>query len=209
MQPSVTLVNRLLTQAKGGSTSAVEELFSAYGDYLRSLATQRLGCRLGGRVSPSDLVQETLLAAWKEFSSFRGDDAPQFSVWLRTILLRKISAAVTVHLNTSKRNLHRERHAFRLGGSSVAPVAEGLQGREETPSKIVSVGEDSRLVQKLITRLPEEYRMVVQWRNFDGIQFREIASRLGKTSGATRLVWLRAIRLLREMYELEEDHESE
>lgn len=208
MQPPVTLVNRLLAQAKGGSASAIEELFSAYGDYLRVLASQRLGCKLGGRVSPSDLVQETLLAAWKDFSSFRGEDAPQLSVWLRTILLRKISAAVALHLNTSKRDIQRERHAFSFVGSSVAPAAEGLQGREDTPSKIVSVDEDARRIQQLLTNLPKEYRLVVQWRNFEGIQFNEIASRLGKTSGATRLVWLRAIRMLREMYEHEDDHED-
>lgn len=208
MQPSITLVNRLLAQAKDGSTSAIEELFAAYGDYLRSLASQRLGCKLGGRVSPSDLVQETLLAAWKDFSSFRGEDAPQFSVWLRTILLRKISAAVALHLNTSKRDLQRERHAVNLIGSSVVHVTDGLQGREQTPSKIVSVGEDTRLIQLLLTKLPDEYRMVVQWRHIEGIQFNEIAARLGKTSGATRLVWLRAVRMLREMYEIEDDHES-
>lgn len=209
MQPPVTLVNRLLAQAKDGSTSAIEELFAAYGDYLRSLASQRLGCRLGGRVSPSDLVQETLLAAWKDFSSFRREDAPQFSVWLRTILLRKISAAAALHLNTSKRDMQRERHVVSLVGSSVVHVTEGLQGREETPSKIVSAGEDTRRIQQLLTRLPEVYRMVVQWRNLEGIQFNEIASRLGKTSGASRLVWLRAIRMLREMYEHEGEHENQ
>ncbi len=119
MQPSATLINQLLHQAKGGSSTAVEELLAAYGDYLRNLATHRLGAKLGGRVSPSDLVQETLLAAWRDFESFRGADAPQFSVWLRTILLRKISAAVAVHLKTSKRDLSREFTSLPAVGSSV------------------------------------------------------------------------------------------
>jgi RNA polymerase sigma-70 factor, ECF subfamily len=203
MQPSITLVNRLLDQARQGSNTAVEELLTAYTDYLRSLAMHRLGSKLGGRVSPSDLVQETMLAAWRDFASFRGVDAPQFSVWLRTILLRKISAAVAVHLKASKRDLERECHASILVGSSVMEVTKGLRGREETPSTIVSVGEDTLLIQQLLLNLPEEYRQVIQWRNFDGIQFNEIATRLGKTSGAARLVWLRAIRMLREMVESE------
>lgn len=202
MQPSVAVVNRLLAQAKDGSTSAIEELFAAYGEYLRGLAIHRLGYKLGGRVSPSDLVQETLLAAWKDFPAFRGNDAPQFAVWLRTILLRKISAAVASHLKTSKRSMQRERQTMNLIGSSVR-ATDGLQGREETPSKIAAVGEDSRMIQQLVARLPEEYRLVVQWRNLEGIQFNEIAQRLGKTSGATRLLWLRAIRMLREMHESE------
>jgi RNA polymerase sigma-70 factor (ECF subfamily) len=203
IQPSASLVNQLLAQARDGSTSAIEELLAAYGDYLRNLASQRLGSKLGGRVSPSDLVQETFLAAWRDFSSFRGADAPQFSVWLRTILLRKISAAVALHVNTSKRDLQREQHASTLVGSSILEITKTLPSKEETPSKIVSSGEDTLLIQRLLTSLPDEYRLVIQWRNLDGIQFNEIASRLGKTSGATRLVWLRAIRMLREMYESE------
>ena len=205
MQPPVTLVNQLLTQAREGSGTAIEELLAAYGEYLRNLASQRLGCKLGGRVSPSDLVQETLLAAWRDFSSFRGVDAPQFSVWLRTILLRKISAAVALHLKSSKRDIAREHQSPVVVGSSIMEVTKGLRGREETPSKIVSIGEDTQLINRLLENLPEEYRQVIQWRNLEGIQFNEIATRLGKTSGATRLVWLRAIRMLQEMHESEVD----
>ncbi len=186
-----------------GSSAAIEELLAVYGDYLRDLASQRLGSKLGGRVSPSDLVQETLLAAWRDFSSFRGMDAPQFSVWLRTILLRKISAAVALHLKSSKRGVQREHQASVKVGSSVVEVTKGLRGREETPSKIVSICEDRQLIERLLENLPEEYRQVIQWRNIEGIQFNEIAARLGKSSGATRLVWLRAIRMLREMHESE------
>ena len=69
MQPSSIVVNQLLTNARAGSSSAVEELLAAYGDYLRILAGQRLGGTLAGRLSPSDLVQETLLAAWKDFDT--------------------------------------------------------------------------------------------------------------------------------------------
>lgn len=203
MQPSINLVNQLLLQARMGSRTAVEELLKAYGEYLRSLARQRLGSKLGGRVSPSDLVQETLLAAWRDFATFRGEDAPQFSMWIRTILLRKVSAAVALHLKTSKRDVEREQHASALVGSSVMEVTKGLCGREETPSKIVSIDEDTQLIQRLMRNLPEEYRQVIQWRNLDGIRFNDIAKRLGKTSGATRLVWLRAIRMLREMHESE------
>lgn len=203
MQPSVALVNQLLSQARDGSGCAVEELLAAYRDYLRNLASQRLGARLGGRVSPSDLVQETLLAAWKDFGSFRGGDAVQFSVWLRTILLRKVSAAVAAHAKTSKRDIGREFSVLPRTGSSVLEVTKGLAGREETPSTIVSVGEEAIVIQGLMAKLPEDYRLVIQWRHLEGIQFNEIAERLGKTSGATRLLWLRAIRMLRELHESE------
>lgn len=201
MQPSANLINQLLSQARGGSTVAVEELLSTYRDYLRRLASQRLGGKLGGRVSPSDLVQEALLAAWKDFESFRGADATQFSMWMRKILLRKISAAVAVHMKASKRNVARECAQSPHTGSSILGGVVGLVAREQTPSKIVSVGEDAVLIQNYLAQLPEDYRLVIQWRNFEGVQFNDIAQRLGRTSGATRLLWLRAIRMLREIHE--------
>ena len=203
MQPSVIRVNQLLSLAREGSGSAIEELFSVYREYLRSMASQRLGCNLAGRVSASDLVQETLLAAWKDFDSFRGADALQFSVWLRTILLRKVSAAVASHLKTSKRDVGRECSVSPGVDSSPLDITKGLAGREETPSKIVSVAEEAISIQQLLTKLPEDYRLVIQWRQLEGVQFNEIAKRLNKTSGATRLLWLRAIRMLREIHETE------
>ena len=179
----------------------MEELLSAYREYLRFLASQRLGCKLGGRVSPSDLVQETLLAAWKDFESFRGVDATQFSMWIRKILLRKVSAAVAVHVKASKRKVARECIQTPFAASSTFDAGANLIAREQTPSKIVSIGEDALLIQDYLNQIPEEYRLVIQWRNFEGIRFNEIAERLGKTSVATRLLWLRAIRMLREIHE--------
>jgi RNA polymerase sigma-70 factor, ECF subfamily len=116
---------------------------------------------------------------------------------------RRCTPILALHVNTSKRDLQREQHASTLVGSSILEITKTLPSKEETPSKIVSSGEDTLLIQRLLTNLPDEYRLVIQWRNLDGIQFNEIASRLGKTSGATRLVWLRAIRMLREMYQSE------
>ncbi len=109
-----------------------------------------------------------MLAAWRDFSSFRGEDAPQFSVWLRTILLRKISAAVASHLKSAKRDAQREQCISTAGGSSVVEVTKGLPGREDTPSRIVSIGEETQLIRRLLEKLPEEYALVIRWRNIEG-----------------------------------------
>lgn len=198
MQPTKELVNQLLVEARGGSQTAIGELMAYYGDYLGSVARQQLGAKLCGRVSPSDLVQETLLAAWKDFASFQGTEAPQFSAWLRTILGRKISSAVALHMGTSKRDISRESGA--AVGNMIVEVNKSLHSREKAPGDVVSLEEDALIIQRLLASLPEEYRQVVQWRNLDNIQFKEIANRIGKSAGATRLVWLRAMRMLKEMH---------
>ncbi len=197
MQPPAELVNQLLTEAREGSQAAVAELLEGYWDYLQGIAHRQLGSKLCGRVSSSDLVQETLLAAWKGFGSFQGTEDHQFSAWLRTILNRKISSEVAVHMGTAKRDISRESDA--TVGSLTEEVSKSLQSREKDPGEIVLLEEDALIIQRFLANLPEEYRKVIQWRNIDSIRFKEIANRIGKTSGATRLVWLRAMQMLKEM----------
>ncbi|MBU6174565.1 MAG: RNA polymerase subunit sigma, partial [Planctomycetes bacterium] len=49
-----------------------------------------------------------------------------------------------------------------------------------------------------IARLPDEYREVIILRHIHGLAFNDIGLRLNKTSGAVRMIWMRAIEKLRE-----------
>ena len=69
---------RLLTAAKAGSGECVSELLKLYCHHLRILAETQLDGRLRARVSPSDVVQETLLEAPCGFAQFRGQSEEEF-----------------------------------------------------------------------------------------------------------------------------------
>ena len=47
--------------------------------------------------------------------------------------------------------------------------------------------------------LKDLYRDVIVLRNLQGLPFDQVARRLDRTSGATRMLWLRAIKQLREL----------
>ena len=59
------------------------------------------------------------------------------------------------------------------------------------------------LADRLAT-LPEDYRQVLLLRNLKGLSFDEVASELGRSASAARMLWLRAIDKLRATYTVED-----
>jgi RNA polymerase sigma-70 factor (ECF subfamily) len=53
-------------------------------------------------------------------------------------------------------------------------------------------------------QLPAAYQEVVRLRNFEGLAFDEVAQRMGRTPGAVRVLWVRALDRLRTLLK-EED----
>lgn len=195
----------LFEGARAGSPEALGELLESYRNYLRLLAASQLRGRLSRRVSPSDVVQETMLAAHRDFEAFRGETPIQFSAWLRSILSHNLLNAIDRHL-CIKRDARREvsfDSIDRRLDSSGAAMQTLLVAGDPSPSARLSRQEDSRRVADLVAQLPQDYREVILLRNFNGYRFDRVAAQMNRSPVAARLLWLRAIRRLRELYERE------
>jgi RNA polymerase sigma-70 factor (ECF subfamily) len=60
-----------------------------------------------------------------------------------------------------------------------------------------------------IAALPLDYKQVIVLRHLDGLEFSAIADRMNKSSGACRMLWLRAIeRLKSDLLAFSEDGET-
>jgi RNA polymerase sigma-70 factor (ECF subfamily) len=55
-----------------------------------------------------------------------------------------------------------------------------------------------------MAQLPDDYRDVLVLRNLQGLPFEDVARRIDRSVGATRMLWLRAIEKLRTLYRDEE-----
>ena len=54
----------------------------------------------------------------------------------------------------------------------------------------------------VLARLPDDYREVIVLRNLEGLSHEEAARRMGRSVGAVRMLWVRALaRLRRELKE--------
>jgi len=67
-----TTPEALLAAAQAGTNGCLTQLLQLYSNYLRLLAGAQLDNRLRARVSPSDVVQETMFEAHRDFAQFAG-----------------------------------------------------------------------------------------------------------------------------------------
>lgn len=191
-------------RAKAGANDAIGDLLEPYRNYLRLLAASQLGRTVGRRVSPSDIVQDTMLAAHRDLGDFHGGSPAEFTGWLRKILARCMLKAIERNLKAEKRDVRREVSMEALcqaWDSGQGRVATFLDPTQATPSQIVSRGEEAVRVADLVSRLPADYQQVIALRNFGELQFDEVGAVMQRSPQAVRMLWLRAIHRLRQLYE--------
>jgi RNA polymerase sigma-70 factor (ECF subfamily) len=202
-------VNELINRARGGSGSSIGVLLQLYRNYLTVLATTQIERRLRARLSPSDVVQETMLRAHKNFGQFRGASEPELVGWLRQILVNNLAKFVEQHVLAARRDVRREVSIERLGAAlerSTIQLAALLPAESKSPSMAVQQREEAVVLADRLSQLPEDYREVLLLRNLQGMPFEEVAQQMERSVGAVRMLWLRAIERLRVIYQMEESH---
>jgi RNA polymerase sigma-70 factor (ECF subfamily) len=194
----------LLAQARGGSRESIGQLLQLYRNYLVVLATTQFDQRLRRRLSPSDLVQETLLAAHRDFGQFQGRTERQFLAWLRQILINSLHRAIETHLKTKMRDMRCEISIDQITASldrSTARLAELLVDPAPSPGAPMRQRENAVAFANQLTALRPQYRDVIIMRNLQGMSFEDIARQMQRNPGAVRMQWLRAVDKLREAAE--------
>jgi RNA polymerase sigma-70 factor (ECF subfamily) len=190
----------LLERARSGDTEAFGQLLTQYHNYMRLMARVLGGRALKLRVDSSDLVQEAFLEAHRDFVQFAGSTEAELLAWLRRILARNL--ADTARYQTAGLRDHRRQHSLEalLDQSSLA-VQEALAATGTTASAVAARRERAVLLADALESLPEDYRDVVILRNLEGLKFSDVATRMGRSSGAVRMLWARAIERLSEALE--------
>ena len=203
--------DELFMSARAGSSSCLGQLLALYTNYLKLLVSAQLDSRLRARVSPSDVVQETMLRAHKNFGQFRGTTEQELLAWLRQILVNNLARFVEQHVLAARRDVRREVSIERLGVAleqSTIQLAALVPAQGKSPSMAVQQREEAVVLADRLAQLPKDYREVLVLRNLQGLPFEEVASRIGRSVGATRMLWLRAIEKLRTFYRNEEPSEA-
>lgn len=182
-------------------------LRALYHNYLHLLARTQIDMHLQGRESPSDLVQETLLEAYRDFGQFRGKTEAELLSWLCRILIHNLSRLVEKQMKAQKRDVRRavslQRHLAELERSS-AWIEKALVSQASSPSARAQRRELAAILADQLSRLKPDYRDVIVLRNLEGLSFEEVARRMGRSLGAVRMLWLRALDQLKQLLQ-EED----
>lgn len=179
------------------------KLLQVYRNYLTVLASTQLDARLRRRVSPSDLVQEAMLGAYRDFPQFAGNSERELLAWLRQILIHCLHHAYETHFLARRRDVRCEvslDDVQRALDQSAAGLAQFVADRGPSPSAPARQREFAVAIADLLARLRPEYRDVIVLRNLQGLPFEEVALRMDRKPGAVRMLWLRAIEQFRQLY---------
>jgi len=197
-------VRELIRLAKAGDTDARDRLFEACRSYLGMIARAQVETWIQAKVDASDLVQQTMLEAYRDFQRFSGDSEGEWLGWLRKILRHNAADFVRHFKLTEKRAANREVR-FADPGDSLAVGAPEPSADVGTPSQEMMRLDDRVRVSQAIDKLPEDYREVIQLRNVHKLSFNEIAEQMDRTRPAVQMLWMRALKKLQSVLENEDE----
>ena len=188
-----------LGQAREGSLEALSDLLEKYRSLLLWTAQQGLDAGLRTKFGASDVVQETLLEAFRDFPQFQGQSDEQWQAWLRQVLANNLANFERRYRHADKRLLERERSID--AESAVRREAERAV-RRESPVEIEAMRkEHAASLTAALSALPDDYRQVLLLRYQQQLAFSDIATRMGRSENAVRKLWARAVRSLQEQME--------
>jgi RNA polymerase sigma-70 factor (ECF subfamily) len=162
----------LIDACRAGNTEAFGVLVTRYQDRLYPTIFRLTGCADEAR----DLLQDAFLRAFEKLDRFQGESS--FYTWIYRI---------AVNLALSGRR--RRRPLLRLNrdsGSGSAPIEPVYDPAESDPSAPLQRAERDRMIQDALNALATDHRAVVVMKEFDGLQYEEIAAMLEIPIGTVR-----------------------
>lgn len=191
-------VAALLARARDGDAACKERLFASCRSYLALAARRQIDTWLQAKVDASDLVQQTMLEAHRDFDRFAGASEHEWWAWLKRILARNAADFVRHYKGTRKRQAQREVRIRPADATTLGHYAAEPPARVETPSQqMMRLDEQFRLA-AAVDELPEQYREVIVLRNLHRLPFDEIARRMDRSRPAVQMLWMRAVRRLQQ-----------
>jgi RNA polymerase sigma-70 factor (ECF subfamily) len=196
-------IREWIASARDGCGDALGRLVERCRRYLLLVANHELDDDLKAKIGPSDLVQDTMVAAQQCFGQFRGNSEEEFRSWLRQILMNRVSRTSRRYRRVVRRELSLERRLGAESGRHGGPIV--LVDPAATPASAAIADENLQSLEAALRRLPEHYRRIILLRNIERRSFSEIGHTLQATAGAARKLWLRALQQLREELGAEND----
>jgi RNA polymerase sigma-70 factor, ECF subfamily len=188
-------IQAMIEGAQNGDEAAKGQLFERCRPYLRILAQRQITGALARRLDPSDVVQQTLLEAHRDFRDFVGASEPELAAWLERILAHNVAETIRFHAITAKRAVGREEPA---GGCAKATAGwQELPEDSSSPSQRAMRGEEALRLARAMEGLPHAQREAVRLRHLEGWPLARIASELGKSVPATAGLIKRGMQSLR------------
>lgn len=177
----------LILAAQQGELDAFNQLILAYQDLLYNVA-YRLTL---DPASADDAVQESFISAYNNLGSFRGGS---FKAWL----LRVVTNKCYDELRRQKRRPITDLNPVTDDGEEEMESPAWLEDTSLSPEKRSEQTLLQEAIENCISRLPEEFRIVVVMIDVQDFNYQEVAAAVGRPLGTVKS------RLARARFKLQE-----
>jgi RNA polymerase sigma-70 factor (ECF subfamily) len=195
--------NEIIAALHADREEALAKYFFAVESRLKRIVNFRLDYRLSGRVSESDVIQETFVRAAKRIDSFLEKDDMPFFVWLRLEISQKLHEIHRHHFGAEKRDVRKEMTlgSNRDSGQTSMALAAHIVAQMTSPSRLVERAEQIAILEKTLNEMNELDREVIALRHFEELSNLETAKILDIEPAAASKRYLRALKRLKEIME--------
>jgi RNA polymerase sigma-70 factor (ECF subfamily) len=171
----------LMEAARAGDEKALDEILARHEHQV-----YRFGLRMcGSEEDAKEVLQETLLAAFRGIHSFRGE--AELSTWLYQV--------ARTYCSRLRRRRAGAPQEFQPLDS---PAVDAVPSERSTPDEISHAKQIGEMLQAAISAMPENLREVIILRDVEGLSAEEAARVVGIEVGALKSRLHRARLLLRE-----------
>ena len=180
-------------------SGVLEEGFLKFRARLERLAKRRMNPILSGRLSPEDIVQETMASASRDSSPFMDDPDLPLYFRLRTALLQTLAQIERRHLGAEMRDAYREVSLPRDEADSLSRVAgiDAIPDTATSPLSRVTRQDRDALLHRALARLDDNDRAILELRHEECLGNGECAALLGISEKAASLRYVRALKRLK------------
>ena len=172
--------DKLVRLAQRGEMDAFEELVFRHRDKIYA----RCVTMLRNEDAALDLSQETWVKAWQRLKQFQGDSS--FSTWVTRI-------AINVCLDQLRKNKRQQAESIEALDADSGGVERQMPVVMVNPTERLERGELRRKIDGALDRLSDEHRTVLVLREFEEMEYEEIAKTAGCSIGTvmSRLFYAR------------------
>jgi RNA polymerase sigma-70 factor (ECF subfamily) len=188
----------LAERARQGDEEAFQQLFERHAPELRRSIRRRLQGLLRRKLGESDVIQMTYFSVHRSLGRFENRGDGSFKAWLDAIVEHRLAEVLRHYVGTAKRSLDHE-------VSGPQPLSSGgIPEPAATPSIVAMSNELTALIEEAMAQLPEDYRRLLQLVQGEGLTLAEAGARMGRSAGAARQLYARALGRLRKIVHEEE-----
>lgn len=179
---------QLVHRATAGDKDALGELLEVFGPEVE--ATLVISPKWQGVLGAADVMQVTYLEAFAQIRDFDPSRAESFPNWLKRIAENNLRDAI--RSLQAKKNPPADMKLEAHGAESGLALFDILTSGGGTPSRAMRQGEATELLHRALACLPSDYARTIRLYDLEGKPVEEVATLLGRSTGAVYMLRQRA-----------------